>query len=245
MVYRQSIVYLLKTQLCIGFFATISLSSCKNNPETFLLDYKYDYFPLDSGRFWIYRVDSFLFNYNGNFTTRDTISFYMRERVESFFPDNAHRPTARLERSRSNSIGGPWQITDIYFANRTQTTAEKTEENMRFIKLLFPPQIGQTWKGNQYLQLTDRLRWLDNWNYEVKSLDAPATIGALSFDSSLTVLQHDEQNAIAKVYSTETYVKSVGLAYKELMNLELVPTLPWTEPRNGFILKMTLVDYGN
>jgi hypothetical protein len=233
--------------ICAIAFCGIMLlfSACNKYSEQFQPDYKYEYFPLDSGRYWIYKVDSLVFNYNGIFTERDTISFYMREIVESIFPDNAKRPTARIERSRSDSPTGSWQITDIYFANLTKYTAEKSEENLRFIKLLFPPKVGQTWKGNKYIQVTDRIRWLDNWDYEVKTLDVSQTIGTITFDSTLTVLQRDDINAIAKTYSVETYAKGVGLVYKELMNLELIPTVPWTDPRSGFILKMTIVDYGN
>jgi hypothetical protein len=235
----------LYTLLCF-LFAIVLIPSCQKDAEKFSLEYKYEYFPLDSGRYWIYRVDSITFNNNTTPTTRDTAVFYVRERVESIYPDNANRPTARIERSRRNDTIGNWSIIDIWFANRTQTTGEKSEENLRFVKLLFPPREGQTWKGNQYIQVTESIKWLNNWDYVAQTLDVPATTGGISFDSTLTVLQRDDENLIEKSFSSETYAKNVGLVYKELLHLTKEDvTAPWTEPRSGFILKMTIVDYGN
>jgi hypothetical protein len=218
------------------------LSNCKKGNNNFSLDYKYEYFPVDSGRYWVYKVDSI------NFREKigDTSTYYIREYIESIYPDNIGRPTARIQRFRRNDTTAAWAITDVWFANLTQITAEKIEENLKFIKILFPPKVGQTWKGNRYIQVTNTIEWLDDWTYELQTLDAPKSIGNFNFDSTLTVLQHLDSNLFVYVYSTETYAKHVGLAYKELLNLgKQDPLADWTEPKEGFILKMTLIDYGN
>jgi len=235
------------------FFSILFLSilisglfyTCKKT-DNYTVDYQYEYFPLDSGRYWIYKVDSIRFQDK----IGDTVSFYVKEYVESYYPDNEGRPTARIERSRSNDSMATWAITDIWFANRTQITGEKSEENLRFVKLLFPPEVGQTWKGNQYIQVTNSIEWMEDWNYELQTLHEAATIGNINFDSTLFVLQHDNQrdypNLFEKTYSTETYAANVGLVYKELMNLgKQDPAATWSEPKEGFILRMTIVDYGN
>jgi hypothetical protein len=232
-------------QLLSGLFligATVFFSTCKKGSEDFTLDYQYEYFPVDSGRFWIYKVDSVMFR-EGN---SDTSVFYVKELIESIYPDNIGRPTARIERFRSNDSLGNWFITDVWFATRTQITAEKIEENLKFVKILFPPKEGQTWKGNKYIEVTNNIEWMEDWEYELQTLNVPKTIGNISFDSTLTVLQYDDENLIEKSLSTETYAEGVGLAYKELLHLTKEDvTAPWTQPKEGFVLKMTIVDYGN
>ena len=239
----------MKKILPVSFLVVVALLlfTCKKGSnDDFTLDYQYEYFPVDSGRYWIYKVDSVRF-VNG---FSDTVTFYVKELIESIYPDNTNRPTARIERFRSNDSMGTWAITDVWFANRNQITGEKIEENLKFVKILFPPKEGQTWKGNQFLQVTTNIEWIEDWTYEVQSLNVPVTIGNMNFDSTLTILQHDNQidfeNKLEKIFSTETYAKGVGMVYKELSYLEKQDiTAPWIEPADGFILKMTIVDYGN
>jgi hypothetical protein len=224
-----------------------AFSGCKNKTDDFVLDYKYEYFPLDSGRYWIWEVDSIIFTPLGSGQVqRDTIKTYIKEVVESVYTDNAGRPTARIERYQSNSTDYVWNITDVWFANLTQRTGEKIEENLRFVKLIFPPKQNQTWSGNQYIKVTETIEWLKDWTYRVIALDVPNTFNGISFDSTITVLQHDSENLIEKTFATETYAKNVGLVYKEWLNLEKTRvTEPWTNPEKGFILKMTIKEFGN
>lgn len=228
-------------------FAALLLPGCKNKTDDFILDYKYEYFPLDSGRYWIWEVDSVIFTPLGSgFVQRDTLKVYIKEVVESIYLDNAGRPTARIERYQSNSENYQWFVTNIWFANLTPRTGEKVEENLRFIKLLFPPKLEQTWRGNQYIQFTENIEWMKDWIYRVVSLDEPKTLNGITFDSTITILQVDRENLIQKTFATETYAKNVGLVYKEWLNLEKTRvTEPWTNPEKGFIQKMTIKEFGN
>jgi hypothetical protein len=229
-------------------FFSVFFNACKNKKDDFVLDYKYEYFPLDSGRYWIWETDSIRFEPLGSGNVKsDTGKYFIKEVVESIYNDNAGRPTARIERYRSEtSTPYNWYITDIWFANLTNKTGEKVEENLRFVKLIFPPKNNQTWKGNQYVQVTNNIEWLNDWTYSVESLDVPATYNNLNFDSTITVLQNTNENLIEKSFSTETYAKNVGLVYKELLRLEKTNvTNTWEFPEKGFILKMTIKEFSN
>lgn len=233
--------------LLLATIIAAAVSGCKNKTDDFALDYKYEYFPLDSGRYWIWEVDSVIFTPLGSgFVQRDTLKVYIKEVVESIYTDNAGRPTARIERYQSNTDDYVWFITDIWFANLTQRTGEKVEENLRFVKILFPPKQEQTWRGNQYIQVTETIEWMKDWAYRVSALDVPKTLNGMAFDSTITILQHDNENLIQKTFATETYAKNVGLVYKEWLNLEKTRvTEPWTNPEKGFIQKMTIKEFGN
>ena len=217
------------------------LNSCKKD-DPFQPDFKYDYFPVDSGHWVIYDVDSIFFD---DFNMRvDTFHYQIRELIESTFIDNENRETQRIERYRREDSASLWQITDVWFANRTRTVAEKVEENLRFIKLVFPLEEGKTWFGNQYIDATGELEWMEEWEFEITALDEAETINGMALDSVLTVSQTDQENPLEKIFAEEKYARGVGLVYKELWHLEKQNfSAPWTEAEKGFILKMTVHDY--
>jgi hypothetical protein len=222
----------------------VLLASCKKNDDT-VVDLKYDYFPADSGRYVVYDVDSVLFDGFFDPPVIDTVSFQIKERVESIFNDNEGRPTMRIERYRRDSVNGSWNILNVWTATRTATVAERAEDNLRFIKLVFPPRTGDKWKGNAYLQITDPIDYMDDWDYEITSVDVPYMVNGMSFDSSLTVLQHDEENLIEKIYSEEVYATGVGLVYKQMMHLKKDVTATFPQgSKDGFIYTVRLKEYG-
>ncbi len=219
------------------------LQSCQKDREKIVIDYKYEYFPLDSGMYWIYEVDSIHFYDITN--SSDTSKFYLLEKVESFYDDITGRPTARLERYKRYDTLSSWQVDRIWFANLTKTVAEKTEENQRIIKLLFPPRLNQTWKGNQHLNFTDNIEWMKDWDFTITEIDMPKTVRGITYDSTITILQHDNENLIKKVFATETYAKRTGLIYKETRNLGKNNVFnDWDKPESGFIHIMQLVEFG-
>ena len=137
-----------------------------------------------------------------------------------------------------------WLIKDIWFATRTATRLEVVEENLRFIKLVFPPYEEATWKGNLFINAIDDLAWYADWEYEFTGVDESKTVGGISFAKTLTVLQIDySENRLEYIYGLERYATKVGLIYKELIHLERSTfSGPWEK---GFILIMTVNSYGN
>ena len=67
---------------------------------------------------------------------------------------------------------------------------------------------------------------------------SPLDLNGLHFDSTVTVLQNNYQDATQKLFYEEQYAKNVGLIYKEEDNIQFLPDYP-----NGFILRMTVNSY--
>lgn len=222
--------------------AVFALSSC-NEIEDYSFDHEYEYYPLEIGHFVIYDVDSIVFD---DFTgTSDTFNYQKMHVIDSAFTDNSGRQAHKIIRYQRSNSTQPWLLSDVWQAVQTQSSLEVVEENQRFIKLLFPPEEGQSWHGHKYLDIVDGNEWMENWEYSITALNVAENINGLQLDSTLTVLQHDEENLIEKYYGEEKYAKHVGLVYKKLINLEKQNiTAPWTKPEKGFILTMTLLDYG-
>ncbi|MFH1321174.1 MAG: hypothetical protein ABII90_11040 [Bacteroidota bacterium] len=229
---------LLRYSIFILFLCT--LYSCKKDVAP-PIDMGYGYFPTEIGKWIIYDVDSTV--YDGFYDTVITYQYQIKEVVESTFIDNQGRETQRIERYKRLNSSLQWIIKDVWFSNRTTSTAEKVEENVRFIKLTFPVNLGNSWDGNSF-------NTMDEWNYEYTEVDAPCTINTLLFDSTATVLQIYEENLIEKQYYLEKYAKNVGLIYKELIDVadnssEIDFEKPlMTRISTGVIFTMRINSYG-
>ena len=218
------------------FFLILITSSCQDSPVE-PVPFDTSYFPLSTGKFIIYEVDSIVMS--DFFNTTDTVHYQLMEAVDSAYTDAGGRQAFRIVRSRLDSLNGAWRIIDVWSANVTETTAEKVEENLRFIKLSFPVLLNKTWAGNSYINTDSPLVYLDDWEYKYTDVNETFDTYAGTFDSVITVLQHEDINAIQTVFYQEKYAKQVGMIYKEEQNFE---TQPGSYP-NGYILKMTIVQH--
>lgn len=198
--------------LCLLIIGTI-LNSCRKDPETFSLDQGYNYFPLDSGNWWVYEVDSVFYNSNYNPVRKDSFHFQIREVIDNRFTDLEKRDGFKIIRfKREDSLSG-WVEKDVWWAVRDSKMAERSEENVRFVKLTFPLSINKTWNGNSRNSL-------GRANYKIQTLDAPYNQGNLKFDSTLSVLQMDEENLIENKYSIEVYSKNIGMIFKDFRDIK-------------------------
>ncbi|MBK6481650.1 MAG: hypothetical protein IPG01_00635 [Chitinophagaceae bacterium] len=218
------------------FFLILITSSCQDSTVE-PVPFDTSYFPLSTGKFIIYEVDSIVMS--DFFNTTDTVHYQLMEAVDSAYTDAGGRQAFRIVRSRLDSLNGAWRIIDVWSANVTETTAEKVEENLRFIKLSFPVLLNKTWAGNSYINTDSPLVYLDDWEYKYTDVNETFDTYAGTFDSVITVLQHEDINAIQTVLYQEKYAKQVGMIYKEEQNFE---TQPGSYP-NGYILKMTIVQH--
>ncbi len=107
------------------------------------------YFPLQTGKYIIYDVDSIA--YSNFFNSTDTFSYQIKEMVDSPYMDASNQTAYAIIRSVRADENSPWILKDIWSANLTDHTAEKVEENLRFIKLDFPVLLNKTWKGNSLI----------------------------------------------------------------------------------------------
>src|ERR1051325_848746 len=218
--------------ICVSVF----FSQCKKDePTQESLDFGYNYFPGEVGSYIIYRVDSIHYD-----ITYDTVQYLLKEKIESSFLDNSNRPTLRIERYKkyyNDSIpydSMQWALTDIWTATKTTTALEKKEENIIYVKLVFPAKEGKTWNGNVYNNLGEQ-------QYEITSTDVFETINNMSFDSVATVLQNDNVNVIQNIHAEEKFARNVGLIYRQ--NDSLYFASP-TQPIIGYKVSQKIIYHG-
>lgn len=204
------------------------ISSCKKDPGP-ALDLGYNYFPDQVGTYVIYNVDSVFYDANYYPPKIDSFKFQLKEKIESIFTDNEGRPAMRLERYVKNFNDSMpysamnWELRNVWLQNKSLKTAEKVEENIRFVKLAFPVNIDRSWDGNAYNTYGENI-------YKFNFIDKPRTIGNRLFDSVLQVDQQNESTLINKYYYEEKYARNVGLIFKKVINIESQPNPAWSDP---------------
>jgi hypothetical protein len=227
----------------------LAFSACKKEFYNDTLDYQYDYQPLEIGQYTIFDVDSYRYVYTSPSQFVDTVRYQQRELISDTFYDNQNRLNYRLEMMRRPNAAASWGDLRVWYCVKTATNFERIEDDLRFTKFVFPPKDGISWKGNTYLPTTDTnfFKVYNDWNYIFKDVNTPKTIQTLSFDSTATIVQVDEENLIDKKRSVEVFAKGVGLVSKEFEVIEKQDvTSSWDRPlkANGFRIRMKVNSYG-
>ncbi len=208
--------------------------SCKK--ET--LDYKLfgkEYFPLKTGNYIIYTVDSIQF-YDITLTS-DTFQYQLMELVDSTITDNFGNVSYVLKRFVRTDDSQPWTLKRTWLANLYNDRAEKQEENLRFIKLNFPVILNKSWRGNVYIVSDSVHNYKPDWNYTYKTMDTTLNLNGNNLDSCIVVQQYNDQNQIERHIEREMYQKGTGLVYKEFIfvSRQTIDPLSW-KPEKGRIV---------
>jgi hypothetical protein len=242
----------------------LTIESCKKDPGA-APDLGYNYFPDQVGHYVIYKVDSIFYDSFYYPAKVDTFEFQLKEKIESVYTDNEGRPTMRLERyvkKHNDTIpysSMSWQLRNVWAQNKTLKRVEKVEENMRFVKLVFPVEKDLSWNGNAFNSLGDQ-------NYKYNFVDIARTIGGIRFDSVLQVDQRNQISLISNYYYEEKYARNTGLIYKRVIDVESQPNPAWADETqypfgsdslehffedpimeritSGFQYTMTVISYG-
>lgn len=223
---------------------------------------QYAYFPLEIGKYIVYQVDSIIYDFAPGGITRDSTRTLVREVVSDTLRDQTGQLLFTIERHERMSDAEPWRLKSINTAARTATQAIRTEDNFRFLKLVFPLSRRSVWDGNIWIDKNreieiagERMRPFINWRYEVDSIDVQAMAGPFVFDSTLLVTEADDTNIIERRLSRVRYAKNVGMVWREQWILDSqycnqVPppadceTRPWElKAEKGYILRQEILEF--
>jgi hypothetical protein len=245
-------------------FPLLFLSCSKSETEDLDIDFGYDYYPLEVGLEYIYQVDSIIFREGVGRILADTSRTFFREVIIDSLRDNAGQLVYRIERFERSTTDAPWRITKVLTASRTDRQAFRTEDNLRFINLVFPLHEGVRWDGNVFLPGSIKFKGstrdviiFEEWDYRVISFDIPETVAGQSYPAVATVQQADFDESILELRKArEKYARNVGLVSREWYILDsqcdfccggtgdACGNTPWEERvENGFILRQQLLSF--
>lgn len=236
------------------------LASCTPETDELKIAPGYNYFPLAVGQAWEYEVDSIVLRPEVGGIHYDSLHFYTREVLVDTFRDGGGLRWFRAERYERAHDSLPWQYRATFALSRNDQQAFRREDNLDFIKLVFPPRPDDDWNGNARF---DPLRLISvggefialfkGWSYRYEQVHSPANINGIAYDSTLSVVAADYENLIERRYAAETYAAGIGLVYREIEafdtqcrlccnnNTSQCLDLPWrNKAEKGFILRQRL-----
>ncbi len=233
--------------IVIASLPGIFLYTCKkDSPAEPAVDSGYNYLPAEIGSYVIYQVDSIHYD-DANQNQHDTTRYLLKEKIADVYTDNSGKPALRIERLYKyydpalpyDSIS--WSAPRIWHANKSATDFQKVEEDVRYLRLVFPAKEGKKWNGNLYNTLGEK-------EYEIVSADINESVNSISFDSVLTVKQFDQIDFIEYRYEQEKYARTVGLIFKQRDSLyfhqhDMNDTYPYDDTI-GFTYRQKIISYG-
>lgn len=192
-----------KLAILFGTLALL-LQACSKESSAGPRDLGYDYFPVTVGKWVEYQVDSVW--RDDYFNIHDSVSYRLLERIEEAYTDPAGRPAWRIHRYVRDEQD-QWVVRDVWTCTRDNFYAERTEENVRLLKLSFPINEGRRWDYNVYNPGNE-------WEMALREVHKPYSLNGLSFDSTLIVRQTVPANFVARRDLEERYAKHVGMVRK-------------------------------
>ncbi len=220
-------------------FLIILFSACKKENPSLPTNYKYNYFPLNQGLQRIYKITDRTIDKDINIDTTKT--YELKEVIDTCFVDNSGNFAWRLERYKRSDSTQQWQISDVWENQIINYKAFSIEENIRYIKIIFPPKKDETWDGNAF-------NTLGTTNYSISSIDEYASINGIIFDSVLTVNQKNDETLIYKYHTFEQYATNIGLVNKTIIAIDYADTYPPNIPieqriSRGHLYYQTLISH--
>ncbi len=220
--------------LFYSFVALFIFNGCKKETVV-IVPAGFNYFPTDIGTWVEYSVDSVYHSETDN-NNDDSVFYYhfqLKEIIDSEFIDESGRENQIIKRYRRLDSLDEWTLTNVWTQNISSYAAYRIEDNISYHKLAFPMNTDITWNGND-------ANTLDEEMYVYEYVNQPATIQSLEFESTISVIQIDENNFVETFFGNEIYASGVGLIYKERNELG---------KRNGIVVKgmeykMQVIRYG-
>lgn len=255
--YRQMIKHIFTFFFLVSIVILFQNCKSKSTFEDYQPEMGYDYFPLQIGKYRTYVVDSILYDIGDNNMIDTTHSrTFVKHVVADTIIDNLGRSGFKIERYERLNDTLSWEIKDIWTAIQTEEKAEWIEENLRFIKMVFPLKEGTEWDGNKFIDIStivpiagESVEVFKSWDYEILSVDETEQIGNFTFENISTISQANSENLIEIRYSQEKYAKEIGLVYREMQILDTQCItecigLSWEDKaEKGYILRQQILDY--
>lgn len=196
-----------------------------------------DYFPIQVGNYWIYKVDSVEYPFTGG---KKQGTFFYKEWVSDTLPDQEGGKVYRLEISSTLDTTLGWHLDSVWTVRVDKNRIIKTENNRPLVKLVFPLKEGSRWDGNQFNtdQDSNSVFW-----YKVQNLNKPMVFNGKEVPS-VTINQKIDSSCINFSYFSEVYFKNIGLAYRRKTYYDYSSCIGVPTIEQGRSFEYTLLRYG-
>jgi hypothetical protein len=192
--------------IIISALALLLFSCKKDNPTP--EDLGYGYYPINDGDYSLYDVVDTSFQGVG---AHVVTKYQIREEI--------HEPVTINEETRYQLYvyykpeGEEWKDypDSVWTVFNTNGKIIKVQNNVRFVKLVFPFEVGKKWDGNISDPTSDPQDY-----YEMKEVRRPFSYDSFTYDKTVSVVEFDNNSALDDNYSVEVFANETGLVYKEV-----------------------------
>ena len=201
-----------------------------------------NYYPLTVGRYAVYEVEDIRYSLRDG---ADTNRYQLRERVADSLVGAGEEIIYSLERYSRESAEDYWQLDSVWTARRSEQRVVVTENNVPFVKLIFPFREDLRWDGNA-------LNRRPTLTYTLTTTDSTLRreIGSERdslLNHSRTVVQRRLETLVNDSVLTETYGPAAGLIYKKSRILQYCADqdcIGQQQVVSGRLYRQILIDYG-
>jgi hypothetical protein len=211
------------------------ISACEQVDETPVEIPGPEYFPLETGSYMIYNVDSTRTILN----VPTSYSFQLRISVGNSFVNGEGNTSYIIQREKRADPSKAWTPAGTWTAWKSIRQAVVSEGNVSYVKLQFPLSTGIQWNGNALNGRggDERCNEMDCDRYEVTETEPDVVV----------TQSNDPDEVLKKDIRIEMYRKDVGLVYKESSVIEYCDSgdcFGTGFVRNGLVYKQEMVESG-
>jgi hypothetical protein len=172
-----------------------------------------EYYPVKVGNYWIYDVSEATFNNQFLTDPADSVTYQVRELVDTVFRNQAGELIFELIRSRRAAAGQPWGQDSLVTISKSLSDLRYTRDNLKTVKLIFPPAENKKWNGNAF-------NFREPEEYSFAQVGQPFTLGDTTYRHTVRVVQTWNENLVELDDRHEVYALGVGLIYKRVIDYD-------------------------
>jgi hypothetical protein len=220
-----------KWNLSIIIAIFILINSCSRDTLNLNVDLGKKYFPLETGKYIEYSLDSTIFdNFLGITYTN---KYIIKDIVDSSFLDLTGDTSYIITRLSRPIKDSNFTFKKVYYITKLPFQMQVVEDNIKIIKLSFPVAYNKRWDGNIYTGSGNET-WMANWlGYKYQNIGKAFSTDSLTFDNTVTVFQHNntqEQTTVTNdtsinnvnygefIFGSEVYAAGIGMVEKRLVH---------------------------
>ena len=164
---------------------------------------------MNVGSEWVFQIDS---TFHEPFSGDSSHSTFQRKNsINRSLIDPAGRLVYEIEQSQRANSTLDWSYQKTFFAFKDRFMAERNEDNIKLVPLVFPIKQNKVWDGNQ-------LNNKGSQAYVYKDEGFARSINGQLYEETLKVRQLEDSTFFDQYRDIEYYGKHVGLIYKEHIN---------------------------
>ena len=219
----------------IGLLTIVGLLmfSCKKEKDK--VDFHFDYFGIEEGRFIEYDVVQITHDLKLN--KHDTLNYRLKTKIGDTVVDNSGRVANKFYRSFFDTLFQDYIVKDAWTIIIDDFRGELVEENQRIIKMIFAPTRFKEWNINSFTDtFPEQLAYYQD-------IHKPKVINGFSFDSTVTVEIDSTFNLVQYKRKYDVYAKGIGLVKKHFQDL-IIKNFDYKDSLTGTELFYTIRGFG-